>query len=64
MIIISAAMRIPIKQTCIGAVVSNTTYDAPVGCAPPHAAWLPDTSRRLAFTCNGTDEIYIVRSGL
>jgi PKD repeat protein len=48
-----------------GALVSNNTQPVPAGCtAPPHAVWVPGTTRNVLFSCNATDNVFILPSGL
>ncbi len=48
-----------------GSVVSNVTTAAPGGCTGPgHAVWARDGTRNILFTCNGSDQIVTVHSGL
>ena len=54
-----------VVDAAAGTVVSSTTSAAPAGCtAPGHAVWARDGSRRVIFTCNGSDTIATVDSGL
>ncbi|MBC8426375.1 hypothetical protein H8E07_19835 [bacterium] len=48
-----------------GGVVSNVTTAAPGGCTGPgHAIWARDGTRNILFSCNGSDQIATVASGL
>jgi len=48
-----------------GTVVSNTTTAAPGGCTGPgHAIWARDGTRNILFSCQGSDQIVTVASGL
>jgi hypothetical protein len=45
--------------------VSNVTSPVPGGCLnPPHAIWVLGDENKVLFSCNGSDEIYVVDSGL
>ncbi len=51
--------------TPAGELVSNSTQPVPTECAsPPHAVWVPGDTREILFTCNGSDNVFIIPSGL
>ncbi len=48
-----------------GTLVSNDKMSVPAGCTGPrHAVWVPGTGRKVLFSCNGTDNVVIMSSGL
>jgi hypothetical protein len=48
-----------------GTLVSNDTQPVPAGCtSPPHAAWVPGVTKEMLFSCNATDNVFILPSGL
>ncbi len=51
--------------TPAGIEVSNVTSAVPGGCtSPPHAIWVLGDENKVLFSCNGSDNIFVVDSGL
>ncbi len=51
--------------TPAGEFVSNNTQPVPTECdSPPHAVWVPGDTMEILFTCNGSNNAFILPSGL